>query len=779
MNRDITISELPATTVADDNSYIPIDNGDITYRIKVSDYNAGANGTARTYAESASNYANAAAESASSAAASLESCLRQEELADDNARAAYNFANNAQTHANTAYEYAAAASTSASNATSQAQQVSDYAREAGEKSEDAEAFAVGQRKGVDVTSEDVTFENNAKYYKEQASAEVARISDLTANVSNEALKAEGYAVGTQNGLPEISEYSQNNAKYYAENAAASANDARFSKNTAIMYANKAESAVVKAPYIGDNNHWYVYNFDQEEYVDTNVGATGAPGQQGDPGTNGITPTITATASVDNTSGTPSVTVQKSGSNTNPSFAFSFSGLKGEPGTSYDDTEIKSEINDIWKAQGELGAKNLLVYPYTDGEHKTLNGIEYTDNDGVITVNGTASGTSSYVLAKKLQLKVGKYKIADFCQRNRSVYFNIDVENASGGYVSNIIRVTDGLIHEFEITSEQISINAENGYSFIVQLYIINNGATIDNFVFYPMIWYAEDTDNTWQPYVPTNKELAIKINDAINLISNTPQEGSSSSKWDGKNVLFIGDSLTATLKYQKTVKNNLGINVYNHCKGGMGIVQCVDGENGAPPYDPNSYNASTLYALRASDVENMDLIVFYAGYNNRGTADGNVGDCYDPNDSTQGRTIAGYMQYAINRIYEELVNANNLTCKLLIVTVDCAGKCPYIDADGYEQFPSGSGQTMETLANIQKAVAEANNIPCLDLWHNSGINRHTWTVYGANPNAYIENPSSTSTPYPHNGDQLHKSDAGYKLIGDCITGAIIRNWGVG
>lgn len=50
------------------------------------------------------------------------------------------------------------------------------------------------------------------------------------------------------------------------------------------------------------------------------------------GEEGVTPTISATASVSNTAGTPSVQVTKSGSNENPSFAFAFSGIKGEPGS---------------------------------------------------------------------------------------------------------------------------------------------------------------------------------------------------------------------------------------------------------------------------------------------------------------------------------------------------------------------------------------------------------------------------------------------------------------
>ena len=47
------------------------------------------------------------------------------------------------------------------------------------------------------------------------------------------------------------------------------------------------------------------------------------------GATGTTPNISVSASVSNTTGTPSVQVTKSGTDENPSFAFAFSGLKGE------------------------------------------------------------------------------------------------------------------------------------------------------------------------------------------------------------------------------------------------------------------------------------------------------------------------------------------------------------------------------------------------------------------------------------------------------------------
>lgn len=63
-----------------------------------------------------------------------------------------------------------------------------------------------------------------------------------------------------------------------------------------------------------------------------VNIKGPAGANGDPGTNGTSAKITgATASVDDTSGTPQVTVTSGGTDSSRSFAFAFTGLKGPAG----------------------------------------------------------------------------------------------------------------------------------------------------------------------------------------------------------------------------------------------------------------------------------------------------------------------------------------------------------------------------------------------------------------------------------------------------------------
>ena len=119
-----------------------------------------------------------------------------------------------------------------------------YSQEANIQREDAEAWAVGKRNGSNVSSEDETYQNNSKYYsgetlkyKEDAeawaigqrngsnvSSDHEQYQNNSKYYSQEANKcredAEAWAVGQRNGVDVLStdETHQNNAKYYCEEA---------------------------------------------------------------------------------------------------------------------------------------------------------------------------------------------------------------------------------------------------------------------------------------------------------------------------------------------------------------------------------------------------------------------------------------------------------------------------------------------------------------------------------------------------------------------------------
>lgn len=100
-------------------------------------------------------------------------------------------------------------------------------------------------------------------------------------------------------------------------------------------------------------------------------------------TNGDTPNIGATASVNSDVGVPAVQVTKSGTASNPSFAFAFSNLKGEKG----DTGAKGETG----AQGEQGIQGIAgadgtTYTPEIGTITTVDAFE--DADASVTIDTT-------------------------------------------------------------------------------------------------------------------------------------------------------------------------------------------------------------------------------------------------------------------------------------------------------------------------------------------------------------------------------------------------------
>ena len=135
-----------------------------------------------------------------------------------------------------------------------------------ESAKDAEAWAVGKRGGVDVPASDPTYQNNSKYYAEQAGGSASAAAGSATAAAGSATAAAGSATA----------------------ASGSASAAAGSATAAAGAADRAEQAVIHQPYIhATSGNWMVWDNQQEAYVDTGIHAQGPQGIQGETGPQGV------------------------------------------------------------------------------------------------------------------------------------------------------------------------------------------------------------------------------------------------------------------------------------------------------------------------------------------------------------------------------------------------------------------------------------------------------------------------------------------------------------
>lgn len=147
-------------------------------------------------------------------------------------------------------------------------------------------------------------------------------------------------------------------------------------------------------------------------------------------------------------------------------------------------------------------KNLIPYPYADGT-KTLNGVTFTvNNDGTITVNGTATSLTVFFIAdtdnNKIKLSLGvSYSLSGCPVGGGDDKFSLNVQTTSynqiftdfGNGYSGVTRYTDY-------------------YAFIT----ISQGYTANNLVFKPML----NEGSTALPYEPYTQSV-LSLPEAVEL----------------------------------------------------------------------------------------------------------------------------------------------------------------------------------------------------------------------------------------------------------------------
>ena len=165
----VLIKDLLEATEVDDSAYLPIDDGELTKKISVENFNKSSNVTAKAYAEAAAASAQTASDTVANINQKVDQAQGYANAAQTQAGYASTYADNAQTYAGNAQGYANTASGHATNAGASASAASASADASADNALLAQSWAegnTGAREGENT--------NNARYWanKAQSAAQI-------------------------------------------------------------------------------------------------------------------------------------------------------------------------------------------------------------------------------------------------------------------------------------------------------------------------------------------------------------------------------------------------------------------------------------------------------------------------------------------------------------------------------------------------------------------------------------------------------------------------------
>ena len=171
---------------------------------------------------------------------------------------------------------------------------------------------------------------------------------------------------------------------------------------------------------------------------------------------------------------------------------------------YDDTGIKSEaaLN-----RGTLGYQRKNLLKRTDTS-ETKNGVTFTVNeDGSVTANGTATANAQIVIfdgKPDPEMLNQKLHLSGCPDGGSASTYRMIIQNATSGF--STLCVDSGSGADVIIASNTTRIRC---------LFTVYSEQTVENITLYPMLRYAEITDNTYEPYKPSVEEHLAALEAAV------------------------------------------------------------------------------------------------------------------------------------------------------------------------------------------------------------------------------------------------------------------------
>lgn len=174
-------------------------------------------------------------------------------------------------------------------------------------------------------------------------------------------------------------------------------------------------------------------------------------------------------------------------------------------------EIDTAVKGVYSVMGQMGAKNLLVPEWAETQ-TTENGVTYTFNaDGTIIMNTDASGATANTNCNLRKITAttnnvfpaGTYTLTACPAGGSSTTYRTW---ARAYRPDTNTALTDNLYEE----GNGVSFTVSEPFSLGINATVMS-GYVCNNLTWKPMLRYASDTDNTYEPYAMTNKQLTDRL----------------------------------------------------------------------------------------------------------------------------------------------------------------------------------------------------------------------------------------------------------------------------